>query len=192
MIGDFTGEERGLRAGCSGIVGGEAVQKDAEREGPFPICGTKLRSHTGQDSGQDVSAAALGHAGISRGIDEGASIGRGENGVKSFEDHVGIPGFCGFQGQAKAVGLHFVVRKAAEAGHLAGMRCDGELRRFSFGEFLGAAGEGIQSVGVEEERLLRFLDERSYEALSFFVSSQARPDGEQSFVFGKRAEATGL
>jgi hypothetical protein len=64
--------------------------------------------------------------------------------------------------------------------------------RFSLGKFLGAAGEGIQSVGVEEERLLGFLDERSYEALSFFVSPQAWPDGKQSFVFGKRAELTSI
>jgi len=62
----------------------------------------------------------------------------------------------------------------------------------SLGKFFGAAGEGIQSVGVEEERLHSFLNERSYVALSFLVSSHAWPDGEQSFVFGKRAEATGL
>jgi len=63
MIGDFTGEERGLRAGCSGIVGGEAVQKDASARA-VPNLRTKLRSHTGQDSGQDVSAAALAMPGF--------------------------------------------------------------------------------------------------------------------------------
>src|ERR1700687_1430996 len=156
------------------------------------MCGAKLRSHAREDSGQNVSAAALGHAGISGGIDEGASLGCSENGMETFEEDVYVPGFCGFQGKAESIRLHLVIRKAAETGHLAGMWRDGEMRRFAFGEFLTAAGESIQAVGIEEERLLCFLNERSYEALSFYVSSQARADGQQSFIFGKRAEAAGL
>src|SRR6266481_5879299 len=84
MLRDFTGEERGLRARCGGIVGGQAVQIDAEREGPFPICGAKLRRHASENSRQHVSAAALGHAGISGRIDEGPPIRRGENRMKTF------------------------------------------------------------------------------------------------------------
>ena len=131
MIGDFTGEERGLCAGCGGIVAGETVQMDAEREGPFPICGAKLCRHASEDSRQHVSAAALGHAGIPGGIDEGPPIRRGENSMKAFEDYVGVPSSCGFQSNSEAVGLHSVVRNTAETSHLARMRCEGSLLKGS-------------------------------------------------------------
>src|SRR5882762_6212272 len=175
MICNFASEERGLCATSRGIVGGEAVEIDAERERPFPIYGSKLRRHASENSRQDVSAAALGHAGISGGIDEDASIGRGEKGVKTFEDDVSVPSSCGFQGNSEAVGLHFVVRNTAETGHLARMRCERKQVRFSLGQVLGTAGEGIQAVSVDQERLLCFLDKRSYNALCFDMRSQARP-----------------
>src|SRR5882762_8583188 len=105
-------------------------------------------------------------------------------------DDVRVPSSCGFQGNSEAVGLHSVVRNTAETGHLARMRCEGKQMRFSFGQVFATAGEGVQAVSVEQERLLCFLDKRSYQALRFDLSSQTRPDGKQSFVFGKCAKAT--
>jgi len=77
-----------------------------------PNCGR----HASEDAGQDVPAAPFGMPGFPVVFHKGSSIGCGENCMKSFKDHVGVPGFCGFQCNAKAIGLHFVIRKAAEAG----------------------------------------------------------------------------
>jgi len=145
MIRDFTGEERGLRAGCGDIVRQRGRAKWMPRaKCALPMVRAKLRRHASEDAGQDVPAAPFGHAGISSGIHKGSSIGCGENCMKSFKDHVGVPGFCGFQCNAKAIGLHFVIRKGRRGGPSSpgcGVTASAEI--FSLGDFLGAAGEGV-------------------------------------------------
>ena len=67
-----------------GDVGGKAVQVAADGGGGKGR--VALRQQGGDDAGEDVAAAAFGHACVATGVDEGVAVRGADDAVFSFED----------------------------------------------------------------------------------------------------------
>ena len=109
--------------------------------------GQQGRRHTGQH----ISAAAPGKAGVAGGIHACTAIRRSYNGVGTFEHHHSVPFFCILPGDFFPVGVDLSRRKPGEPGHLAGVRGHDQLsrrvrQRFALGQQLRG---GVQAVRIQ-------------------------------------------
>src|SRR6266849_9225598 len=181
--GDFRRQKAGLVGISHGYFGGFAVQVDAERENTSPIVGLELRSQRSEQSGQDVAGATFCQAGITRSVDEGCSVGGGDDGVRSFEHYVGVPSAGGLLRDLDAIFLHRLCRTRYEARHFSRMGRDGEEFRLALAKGVGISGKSVQAVGIEDKRQLALLNDSANEVLGFGLKSEAGTYGENRFVF---------
>src|SRR6266568_1738291 len=132
-VRNFASEKARFFASDRGIVACPTVEIYTECQRLVPMLHAELGSHSGKDSGQHVPRAALGHARVSGGVHKSATVRRGENGVKSLEDHMGLPSCRSFPSSSKPVRLHSGVRNAKQPSHLARMRRNRKILSLSLG-----------------------------------------------------------
>jgi len=147
------GQQRVLVRGAHGQVGGQPVQINRRRNGPRG-CGWVLRHQARNQPGQQVAAAALGHAGIARGIDGHAAFGVGDERVRALEhhDHAGVLGEAARH--PEPVGLHLGHWNTRQPRHLAGMRRQHHgAPRFGgcaqLRQLFWLARQNVQRIGVD-------------------------------------------
>ncbi len=109
-----------------------------------------MREKPRNDAGKQISAAAFGHRGISRGVDGYAAIRVGDKRPRTFEYQRNPVAFGEAARDLKAIGLHIADRNTGQPSHLARMRSEhqrpslGKLRKqHRFG------GQNVQRVGID-------------------------------------------
>ena len=133
----------------SGTVGSGTVQ--IHRAGRSFVCrqaaGQQGRRHTGQY----ISAAAPGKAGVAGRVCAHAAIWCSHHGTAALEYHHSVPFFCILAGSIFTVRIDLRHRKPGEPGHLAGVRGHDQLsrrvwQRFALSQQLRG---GVQAVRIQ-------------------------------------------
>src|SRR5260370_36260147 len=158
------------------------MQIDSEAENARLPLRTKLRSQTGEDSGEHVAGSPSRHPRIPRRIEVGVPGRRRQDGVKPFEDYIRAPFPGCFQSNVQSPRLYILGSDAKQAGHFARMRSQGQYRRVALVEEIGHAYISVEAIRIQNDWELRFRDDRPDELLRFILRREARTDGDNRFV----------
>ena len=91
---------------ADGQIRGQAVQIDRRFNGARGIVGI-LRQQAGDQTGEQIAAAAFGHAGIAGGVDGNAAVGVRDEGARAFEHQRNAHALGKAARHLQPVGLHF-------------------------------------------------------------------------------------
>ena len=194
MIDDISGEQGVfvLLGHCE--VRGEAVQIDRGfycGTGVIALMNAVLAEHGGDDTGEDISAAAFTQTRIGRCVDGEAAVGVGDDGAPAFEHQRHLVGDRVCARDVFTVLFDFLDTFSDQARHFAGVRRkDDDAARAVEIEF--SFGNGVQGVGVEDHREMGLLDESKDKILRVGVLSQAGADGNDGFLLQQVFEIVGI
>src|SRR5579863_4228784 len=140
----------------AGHVTGKTVEMDRSDNRFYDVLAI-LRDQPGYHAGQDVSCTSGGHARISGGVYPNRSVWLCDQRAMPLQHHdqFVFAGECA--SDVDAVPLHCDDCGSGETSHLAGMRRDHQAASFAI-EFAGSAFEGVETIGVEDERSFAFHD----------------------------------
>ena len=118
-----------------------------------------LRQQAGDEAGEQVAAAAFGHAGIAGGVYGDAAVGMRDERACAFEHQRDAHALGKVARRLEPVRLHFGDRDSGQPRHFAGMRREDERAlRFAgqFGQQDRLGGENVERVGVDDRRNLEW------------------------------------
>ena len=173
MVGEVGGEHTLLGMSGRGEVAGKAVEVDAE-EGGF-TGGVRLAEEGGENAGEDVAAAALGHTGVAGRIEIATAAGHGDQTVVALEhdDHAEPSGlFAGLF----AAGV-IVLGGAEKPFEFLGVGREDRVGGQE-GEQFPMGSEDIEGVGVHNHGFFILLEEGAEEGDGGLVLTQARADAD--------------
>ena len=176
-VDDVAGDQADLAVLVAGDVAGESVDEDAELGGLEG--GELLAEQRGDHAGQDVAGAAGGHAGVPGRVDViPAAVGHdGAGPLEDDDERLRERRQCA-RPAAIAVGLDLGDVRTRSAGRT---RRDGESGSpgdSSPDKQVGLADQGVQAVGVDDQRLIRCRDQEPHELPDVVRLAQPRPDGD--------------
>src|SRR5579872_5169731 len=141
------------------------MQIDSKSENMWPVARAKLRCKTCEDARERVARSSGRHSWISRRVEVGISGGRGQDRVKTFENHVRAPSSCGFQRDIEPPCLHILGCDAQQASHFTGMGSQRQHRRFALVQMIGHTRISVEPVRVQYDWEFGVLDDLANELL---------------------------
>ena len=114
-----------------------------------------LRQQPGDEPGEQIAAAALGHAGIAGGVHGDAAIGMRDERARALEHQRDADALRKAARRLEPVGLHFGDGDAGQPRHLAGMRREHQRALAAarqLGQQHGLGGQNVERVGVDHRR----------------------------------------
>ena len=141
------GGQHGPRAQVlTGKVAGQGVKINAQDGGV--VGAAALGQKSGDETGQHVAAAALGHAGVGGIQLPDPAVGIGYGGDAAFEHHYHIVAYCKGGGGFQRIGQDRIYGKSGQTMEL---HCMGRQHQGCFGllQKIGMPRQQVQSVGIQ-------------------------------------------